>query len=79
MRGPLVSAVAVAKKPEKKDSPKPPPLTRQVNVRFPEDIAERLEDAAAMLGVDSSNLLRMIVIENLPIYEERGRKARNIS
>jgi hypothetical protein len=50
--------------------------TRQINVRFPEDLARRLEAAAEMLATDASHLLRIIVVEKLPEYEERGRRAR---
>jgi hypothetical protein len=50
--------------------------TRQLNVRFPVDLVARLDRAAEMLATDTSNLLRMIVVENLPNYEERGRRAR---
>ena len=50
--------------------------TKQVNVRFPADIAERLETAAEKLGLDTSHLLRLMVVEKLPEYERRGREAR---
>jgi hypothetical protein len=50
--------------------------SRQLNVRFPVDLIDRLDKAAAMLATDTSNLLRMIVVESLPGYEERARRAR---
>jgi len=50
--------------------------TRQLNVRVPIDLADRLDKAADMLATDVSHLLRMILVEKLPEYEERGRKAR---
>ena len=65
--------LAVAKRPGKKDS-----KTRQINVRMPTDLAERLDKAADMLATDPSHLLRMIIVEKLPEYEERGCKARGI-
>jgi hypothetical protein len=53
--------------------------TRQINVRMPVDLADRLEKAAEMLASDASHLLRLIVVEKLPEYEERGRRARGIA
>ena len=58
---------AVAKKQTK---------TRQINVRVPEDLADRLDAAADLLATDASHLLRLMLVECLPAYEERGRKAR---
>jgi predicted DNA-binding protein len=49
--------------------------TRQVAVRFPIDLADRLEVAASNLGLDVSNLLRMMVIQKLPDYEALGSVA----
>jgi hypothetical protein len=68
-----VGTVTVAKgKVEKKDV-----RTVQVNVRIPVDLAERLEKAADMLATDRSHLLRIMIAEKLPEYEERGRRARS--
>jgi len=64
----LSGAGAVAKKSQG---------TRQLNVRVPVDLADRLEHAAEMLATDVSHLLRMMLVEKLPEYEERGRKARS--
>jgi predicted DNA-binding protein len=50
--------------------------SKQINVRFPADLAERLENTSETLGMDASSLLRMLVIEHLAEYEERGRRAR---
>jgi hypothetical protein len=58
---------------------KPETKTRQLNVRVPVDIADRLEAAATMLATDASHLLRLILVEKLPEYEERGRRARGLS
>ncbi len=55
---------------------KPEGKTKQLNVRVPLDIADRLEAAAESLATDPSHLLRIILAEKLPEYEERGRKAR---
>jgi hypothetical protein len=58
---------------------KKPGKTRQINVRMPVDLAARLDKAAEMLATDASHLLRLIVVEKLPEYEERARRARGIS
>ncbi len=65
---PSLGASVAKKKPEGK--------TKQLNVRVPIDLADRLEDAARLLATDASHLLRLILVENLPAYEDRGRKAR---
>jgi hypothetical protein len=49
--------------------------TVQVNVRVPVRHAERLDRAARALGTDRSHLIRMMIAEQLPVYEERARKA----
>ena len=53
--------------------------TRQINVRMPMDLADRLDKAAEMLATDPSHLLRMILVEKLPEYEDRGRRARGLA
>jgi hypothetical protein len=53
--------------------------TRQINVRMPTDLADRLDKAAEMLATDLSHLLRMILAEKLPEYEDRGRRARGVA
>jgi hypothetical protein len=57
---------------------KKPGKTRQINVRVPIDLADRLEKTADMLATDASHLLRLILVEKLPEYEERARRARGI-
>jgi hypothetical protein len=52
--------------------------TKQFNVRMPVDLIARLEKAADMLATDASHLMRMILVEKLPEYEERGRRARGL-
>jgi hypothetical protein len=66
----MTRATAVAKKK--------PGKTKQINVRVPLDLAERLDKAAEMLATDASHLLRMMLVEQLPQYEERGRRARGL-
>jgi hypothetical protein len=58
---------------------KKPVKTRQINVRVPVDLADRLDRAAAMLATDASHLLRMVLVEKLPEYEQRGRRARGLA
>jgi predicted DNA-binding protein len=48
---------------------------KQLNVRFPTDLAERLERTAEALATNPSNMLRRIVVEHLAQYEEQARKA----
>jgi hypothetical protein len=45
------------------------------NVRMPRALVERLGSVAKRLGVGSSALLRMILVETLPAYERRARVA----
>lgn len=48
--------------------------TRQLAFRLPTDLADRLEAAANLLATDPSHLLRMMIAEYLPVYEERATK-----
>jgi hypothetical protein len=52
-----------------------PEPTVQFNVRVPVRHAERLDRTARSLGTDRSHLIRMMIAEQLPVYEERARKA----
>ena len=63
---------------EKPVAKKKPDKTKQLNVRVPMDLADRLEKAADMLATDASHLLRLMIVEKLPEYEERGRRARRV-
>jgi len=47
---------------------------RAINFRAGADLAERLDYVAGALGLDVSNLVRMVLKENLPQYEERARR-----
>jgi hypothetical protein len=49
--------------------------TVQFNVRVPRPLVARLDKAAEALGTDRSHLMRMILAEQLPVYEERARRA----
>jgi len=46
---------------------------RQYNIRMPSDLTDRLDETALILGRSASDLLRQILIENLPEHEERAR------
>jgi len=47
----------------------------QVVFRIPADLHDALQTAATGLGIDLSNLLRMMIAEHVPEYIARGRKA----
>ncbi len=42
-----------------------------MNFRAPMPLYERLENVSVALGLDVSNLVRMIILENLHAYERR--------
>ena len=44
---------------------------RSVTFRAPQDLAERLDSVADGLGLDVSNLVRMILNKHLYVYEEQ--------
>lgn len=46
----------------------------QVNFKASSGLMRRLQAVAAGLGLDMANLCRMIVTENLRIYEDRVRR-----
>jgi hypothetical protein len=47
----------------------------QVVFRMPKDLHTAVQTAAAGLGLDLSNLLRMMIAEHIPEYIDRGRRA----
>lgn len=49
---------------------------KQVAVRMPDPLIGRVEDTALGLGLDSSSLIRMVLVENLPRYERRVDRLR---
>jgi hypothetical protein len=59
--------------PKKKQSSEGPPI--QIVFRVGKTMHDALLTAAAGLGVDLSNLLRMMIAEKIPEYIERGRRA----
>lgn len=46
-------------------------LSKQLNVRVSEAIYDRVDAVAFKLGIDPSDLVRMILAERLPEYETR--------
>jgi hypothetical protein len=52
------------------------PKSRTLIIRLSEQMDEDLRTTAAGLGIDVSNLVRMIFVEQLPTYIERGLDAR---
>lgn len=73
-----VNPVAKSKRiPDPDPKPAPPPPDKQVNFRAPGRLYASLEDVADALGVDVSNLVRMILNENLAKYRERADRVRS--
>jgi hypothetical protein len=48
------------------------PGSRQMAFRVPNDLADRVEKVAARLGLDTSNFLRMMLLEQVGAYERRA-------
>lgn len=46
--------------------------SKQIAFRAPHPLAKRLENTAERLGLDPSGLLRMMMLECLPLYEQRA-------
>jgi CBS-domain-containing membrane protein len=59
-----------------KDAARSESGTRQFNFRASDALSARLEAVAEALGLDHSNLVRMIILENLPAYERRVEQLR---
>lgn len=57
-----------------KDKQAQPSEGRPINFRSPPDLSARLDYVAKRLGLDVSNLIRMILYENLAQYEERAKQ-----
>jgi hypothetical protein len=58
---------AVAKKKVDKTSG-----SRQLAFRVPEALAQRVERVSERLGLDTSNFLRMLLLEQVGVYERRA-------
>lgn len=53
---------------------KKPVGSRQVAFRVPDALWTRLEGVADRLGLDVSNFLRMMLIEQIGVYERRAER-----
>lgn len=60
----------------KPGEPSPKRVMKQFALRLPLEIAARVEDTAATLGLDEANLLRHIVIASLPTYEKKAERVK---
>jgi hypothetical protein len=76
-----VSSMAKGKQPQndppaddKGRSSGRPSIGRQVNIRIPPDLDGRLQFIADVLGLDISNLVRLVLNEQLHTYEARARQ-----
>lgn len=67
------------KRPAPGQSPGRPPIGRQVNIRIPAELMTDLEYIGDALGMDLSNLIRTVLVEQLHIYLERARLAKEAS
>lgn len=59
--------------PRKRPRDEQPSAGKQISFRAPPDLERRLEYVAKWLGLDGSNLVRMILVENIAQYERRAR------
>jgi hypothetical protein len=60
--------------PSKRGRPKGTQEGSQIAFRLKKELADRLEHAAEALGLDVSNLLRLMLSEKLAEYEARARR-----
>ncbi len=58
------------------EGPPPPPKREQINFK-PGPLGPRLDDVAEALGLDVSNLVRLILNENIAKYEQRAARIRS--
>jgi hypothetical protein len=61
---------------EKPRSAGRPSIGRQINVRLPDDLLADLEFVCEALGLDLSNVVRMMLTEQRHVYLLRAREAR---
>ena len=60
----------------KKKTGAAPHATQQMNIRVAGAIYKRIEKTAETLGLDPTNFVRMLIMENLAAYEERAERVR---
>lgn len=51
-------------------------VMKQIAFRAPVDLVERVDKVSKQLGLDTSNFMRMLLVEQLSEYERRARKIR---
>jgi hypothetical protein len=49
-------------------------LDKQLTVRVSSDLYDRIDETSNKLGIDPSDLVRMLLTENMPGYEDRADK-----
>lgn len=49
---------------------------KQLSLRIPQSLVQRLEVTSVALGLDVSGLIRMVLSENLAPYERRAEQVR---
>lgn len=59
---------------DKPDGGGRPPVGRPVNFRASADLIGRLDRTAEILELDTSSLIRLILAENLAVYEKRAEQ-----
>lgn len=61
---------------KKRKPGEPKRVLKQFALRLPAEVAARVEDTATTLGLDEANLLRLIVVTNLPSYERKAERVK---
>lgn len=61
--------------PRKRQLAEGEPLSEQIGIRLTPTFRDRINRAALALGTDETNLVRMILSESLPSYEDRAARA----
>lgn len=74
--GPATRTSPVGKKRNDADSSPADAGGRSITFRAPSELAADLDDIADALSVDVSNLVRMVLRENLTSYRERAERVR---
>lgn len=62
--------------PEASRSAGRPTIGKQVNVRLPDELLQNLEYIGEALGLDLSNVIRMMLTEQQHVYLTRAREAK---
>lgn len=75
--GAVAEPLAGAGVAKKRKQGEPKKVLKQFALRLPLDVAGRVESTAETLGLDSANLLRLIVVTNLPAHEKKAERVRS--